>query len=179
MSNLTYRFLQSEIKDGEFDCGVESINQYVVRSFLATLLQHGYAYQILYNEKVIGYYMITFNHIMLEDCPEAISDYTSGLNDFLYCLEIKYLAIDKVYQKKGIGTIVLPTIIKCIKDYAVRFPIRLITIDARVDYIDWYKKMGFEELPINPKWQDGYTKKMYIDCMIHQKELEEYIDSIC
>lgn len=32
MSKLTYKFLQKEIKSGEFDCGVESINQYVVDS---------------------------------------------------------------------------------------------------------------------------------------------------
>lgn len=179
MSKLTYKFLQKEIKSGEFDCGVESINKYVVDSFFATLLQHGYAYQILYNNDiVVGYYMITFNHVKIEDCPETISEYTSGLSDFLYCVEIKYLAIASDYQNKKIGTNVLLTIIKSIKDYALKFPIRLITIDARSDLVDWYKKMGFIEFPKNPNWQEGYTTKMYIDCMIHEKELEEYLDSL-
>lgn len=179
MSKLTYKFLQKEIKSGEFDCGVESINQYVVDSYLATLLQHGYAYQILYdNEIVVGYYMITFKHVIIEDCPGAISEYTSGLSDFLYCMEIKYIAIAKEYQNRKIGTVVLPTIIKSIKDYAVMFPIRLITVDARNDLVDWYKKMGFIEFPKNPNWQEGYTTRMYIDCMIHQKELDEYLESL-
>ncbi|MCM1232330.1 MAG: GNAT family N-acetyltransferase [Ruminococcus flavefaciens] len=179
MSKLTCKLLQEDIKSGTFDCGVESINQYVVKSFYATLLQHGYAYQILYNNDVIvGYYMVTFNHVSIESCPEAISEYTSGLSDFLYCIEIKYLAIDKNYQKRKIGSSILSMIIKDIKEYAAQLPIRLITIDARDDLVDWYRKMGFVEFPRNEKWQEGVTTKMYIDCLIHQRELDAYFDSM-
>lgn len=179
MSKLEYKFLQEDVKSGTFDCGVEAINQYVFDSFFATLLQHGYAYQILYNKVVVGYYMIIFNHVRIEDCPDAIAEYTSGLSNYLYCVEIKYLAIAEKFQNHKIGTNVLPTIIKSIKDFALNFPIRLITIDARNDLVGWYKKMGFIEFPENPEWQEGYTTKMYIDCLIHQKELDEYIDSLC
>lgn len=179
MSKLIYRLLHEDVKNDTFDCGVKAINQYVVESFFATLLQHGYAYQILYNNKVVGYYMITFSHVRIEDCPEVISEYTLDLTKFLYCVEIKYLAIDKNYQKKKIGTYVLLTIIKDIKQYAALLPIRLITIDARDDLVDWYKKMGFIEFPQNPQWQEGVTTKMYIDCLIHQKELDEYVSSYC
>lgn len=179
MSKLIYRLLQEDIKKGTFDCGVNKINEYIVKSFFATLLQHGYAYQIIYNDGiVVGYYMITFNHVSIDSCPEAISEYTSELNDFLYCAEIKYLAIDKKYQGKKIGTYVLLAIIKDIKEYAVHLPIRLITIDARNDLVSWYKKMGFAEFPQNPKWQEGVTTKMYMDCLLHQKELDEYLSSL-
>lgn len=178
MAELSYKFLDKEVENGTFDCGVPSINDYVYASFFATLLQHGYAYQILYKKNiVIGYYMITFNHVRIDDCPETVSEYTSELSEFLYCVEIKYLAIARDYQKRKIGTNVLPSIIKSIKDYALSFPIRLITIDARVDLVDWYKRMGFREFPHNPEWQDGYTTKMYMDCLIRQEELERYIES--
>lgn len=93
-------------------------------------------------------------------------------------MEIKYLAIDQKFQRKKIGTAVLPIIIKSIKDYTLLFPIRLITIDARDDLIEWYKSFGFVEFPQNQEWQEGYTTKMYIDCMIRSKELEEYLQSI-
>lgn len=178
MSKLTYKFLRENIEEGKFDCGVESINQYVVDSFWATLLQHGYAYQILYAKTVVGYYMITFNHIGIEDCPETISEYTSGMSNFLYSVEIKYLAIDKKYQKKGIGTSVLPSIIKSIKDCVLEVPIRLITIDARNDLVNWYKSFGFVELPHNTEWQNGYTTKMYIDCLLRKKEFQEYLETL-
>lgn len=178
MSKLTCRFLQEDVKPGMFDCGMDTINEYVVESYLATLLQHGYAYQILYGNIVVGYYMLTFNHVMIEDCPDSISEYTSGLSNFLYCVEIKYLAIDKKYQKRGIGSSILGIIIKDIKDYALKFPIRLITIDARNDLLDWYKKFGFIEFPENPEWQKGYTTKMYLDCMINKEALEIYTSSL-
>lgn len=178
MSKLRYKILESDITEGMFDCGVESINKYVIHSYLATLLQHGYAYQIFYEDKVIGYYMITFSHIRIEDCPEAISDYTSGLSDFLYSIEIKYLAIDKRYQKRKIGTYVLSSVVKNIRECTQVFPIRLITIDARVDLVKWYERMGFVQFPYNTEHQNGYTVKMYIDCLLRQKKLEEYMESV-
>lgn len=180
MSKLICKLLQEEIKKGTFDCGVSKINDYVADSFYATLLQHGYAYQIKCNDDiVVGYYMITFNHVLIEDCPEAISEYTLELSKYIYCVEIKYLAIDKKYQRKQIGSYALMAIIKNIKEYAVHLPIRLITIDAINYLVDWYKKMGFTEFPQNPEWQEGVTTKMYIDCLIHQKELDEYMNSLC
>lgn len=178
MSKLIHKLLQEDIKKGTFDCGESKINDYVFDSFYATLLQYGYAYQIIYNDDiVVGYYMITFNHVLIEDCPEAISEYTLDLSKFLYCVEIKYLAIDKKYQKNQIGTYALLTIVKDIKEYAVHLPIRLIMIDARNDLVNWYKKIGFTEFPQNPEWQEGVTTKMYIDCLIHQKELDKYVSS--
>ena len=171
---MRYELLHHDVKPCEFDCGVDSINEYVYQSYLATLLQHGYAYQIVHKNKILGYYMLTINHVLLEDCPEEISEYTSGLSEYLYTVEIKYLAIHKNFQHKGVGTQILKSIIKIIKDLMKYLPFRLITIDARDDYVKWYEKMGFVKFPINSAGQDVYTTKMYIDCMQNQKELNEY-----
>ena len=65
MAELEFKLLREDVTDGAFNCGVTSINQYVVNSFMATLLQHGYAYQITYKNVTLGYYMIMFNHIKL------------------------------------------------------------------------------------------------------------------
>ena len=51
----------------------------------------------------------------------------------------------------------MPSIIKSIKDYALSFPVRLITIDARKDLVGWYKRMGFIEFPYNPKDVHGLS----------------------
>ena len=174
MSKLTYRLLQQDVNPDDFDCGIDSINEYVYCSYLATLLQHGYAYQIEYKNKIIGYYMITINHILLEDCNDEIADYTSGLSNYIYSIEIKYLAIHRNYQRKGIGTEVLKSIIKGIKDFLYRIPFRLITIDARNDYIQWYKRFGFIECSKNSIGQEGYTTRMYLDCLQHEEELKKY-----
>lgn len=178
MSKMTYKLLQCDVKQDDFDCGVESINKYVYESYWATLLQHGYAYQIEYDSRIIGYYMITINHMMLEDCDEKISEYSSGLSNYIYTVEIKYLAIRKNLQGKKIGTAVLKSIIKSIKDYLYYIPFRLITIDARDDYIRWYESLGFIKCPVNSAGQDGYTTKMYLDCILNEEKIKEYQDMI-
>lgn len=176
MSKLIYKLLQREVDKDDFDCGVDSINDYVYQSYWATLLQHGYAYQIEYNDKIIGYYMITINHVLLEDCDEKISEYTSGLSDYIYTVEIKYLAIRKDLHGRKIGTEVLKTIIKSIKDFLYSIPFRLITIDARNDYIEWYGRLGFIKCPVNSIGQNGYTTKMYLDCFQNEEKLRAYQD---
>lgn len=176
MSKMTYRLLQCNVEQGNFDCGVESINKFVYESYWATLLQHGYAYQIEYEGRIIGYYMITINHILLEECDEKISEYTSGLSSFIYTIEIKYSAIQEKFQGKKIGTAVLKSIIKSIKDYLYHIPFRLITIDARNDYIKWYESFGFIKCPVNSAGQDGYTTKMYLDCMLNEEKIKAYQD---
>lgn len=55
-------------------------------------------------------------------------------------------------------------------------PFRLITIDARNDYVKWYERLGFIKCPVNSSGQDGYTTKMYIDCLRNEKGLREYQD---
>lgn len=176
MSQLTYRLLRQDVERGDFDCGIESINEYVFQSYWATLLQHGYAYQIEYSNRILGYYMITMNHVLLEECDEKIAEYTSGLSDFIYTIEIKYLAIGKQYQGKKIGTEALKTIIKSIKDFLYQIPFRLITIDARNDYVKWYERFGFVKCPVNSAGQDGYTTKMYLDCLKDIEKLKKYQD---
>jgi hypothetical protein len=43
------------------------------------------------------------------------------------------------------------------------YPIRIITIDALSEYHEWYKKIGFRDIP--GRASDGITYPMFIDCM--------------
>lgn len=174
MSELNYRLLQEEVLPETFDCGVDSINQYVYDSYATTLLQHGYAYRIVYEDISVGYYMIMFNMISILECPDEVSEYMCGVSNYISCIEIKYLAIGKQFQKKKIGTLVLRNIIKIIKDYVLTFPVRLIIIEARNDYVEWYKRMGFKKLPCNSNDENGYTTKMYIDLWLYREQYEKY-----
>lgn len=176
MSEILQRLLTKEVS--QFDCGEPSINEWIKESYYATLLQHGYAYELLYGEIVIGYYMVAFQTIDLAKCPEEISDRDSGLTDYVPCVHIKYLAIDKRFQHHGIGTGVLETIIKGVKELSLYWPVRLITIDALTHLVDWYKREKFKIFPYNEEWQEGYTVKMYRDCMNFWNELENYENNI-
>lgn len=172
MPEFQYILLTSEVSN--FDCGNDSINQYVRDSYFATLLQQCYAYEIVYRSFVVGYYMITFRNVAFSDCTSEISDYQIGsFKEFIPTLYINYLAVGKDYQKNNIGTKTLEKIITEARQWSDFLPIRLVTINAVPDKVEWYKKMGFAEMG---KDIDNVNKYMYIDLIKNKKQLDDYCD---
>lgn len=179
MGKLRFERVTRDVENCPFDCGIQSINEYVKNSYYPTIVQHAYAYSIMSGNKVLGYYQILFREIELRDFPEKISDYDPGVKaEKISAVHIRYIAIDQQYQKKKIGTSTLQTIIKEVNELADVLPIRVITIDARNDLVEWYKKEGFVEMKQNTVGQEGTTMAMYFDCMKFPKEFEEYIGDV-
>lgn len=89
-------------------------------------------------------------------------------------MHIRYLAIDKKFQNKGIGTVVLRGIIAEILKLSQIYPIRIITIDALGEYYEWYKKIGFRDIPGIEN--NGITYPMFMDCMSKEeaRKLKEF-----
>ena len=52
--------VQCDLSDSSFNCGVAGINRMIRESYYPTLLQHMYAYEIIVNDIIVGYYMIEF-----------------------------------------------------------------------------------------------------------------------
>ena len=178
MENLQFINVNESVEDVEFDCGVKSINEYIRDAYYPHILQNAYSYCIMYNNIVLGYYQIMFRNIEVNDFPQEISDYITELNDKkISAVHIRFIAIDRKYQKQKIGTKTLNVIIKRVKDLAEIWPIRVITIDAISELVDWYGKAGFVKMNHNTTGQDGTTEAMYFDCMIHKDQLENYINS--
>ena len=172
MSEFKYILLTSEADN--FDCGNATINEYVENSYFATLSQQCYAYKIVYRAFIVGYYMITLRNVALSDCTSDISDYQAGeFGDFIPSLYINYLAVGKKYQKLKIGTKTLEKIINETRQLTDVLPIRFITINAVPDKIEWYKKIGFQEMG---KDIDNINKYMYIDLIKDKQKLVDYCD---
>ena len=117
MSKISLKLLTKNTVNNQFECGVESINQYVKNAFYPLLLQQAYTYTIESNNIVLGYVQIMFKTVKLTDFPEEISEYYDDtlIVDKIVTMHIKYLAIDTKYQKKQIGTSALRSIIKIIE----------------------------------------------------------------
>lgn len=179
METLQFKKVTQEIEDCEFDCGVKSINEYVRNSYYPTITQHAYAYSIMGGGKILGYYQIMFREIELEDFPDDIAEYDPGIKDGkISAVHIRYIAIDEKYQKHKIGTGTLQSIIKDVQEFSNSWPIRVITIDARLDLVKWYESIGFVKMKTNTVGQDGTSEAMYFDCKKYTKELEEYLDDL-
>ena len=180
MEILLFEKVTADVEKTSFDCGIKSINEYVRDSYYPTIVQHAYAYSIVaekYNI-ILGYYQVLFREIEINDFPEDIAGYDPEIKGgTISSIHIRFIAIDKKYHKHGIGTSSLRIIIKNIVDFTEFFPIRVITIDARSDLIEWYRKLGFQEMLKNTVGQDGVTKAMYFDCLRCADELNRYLES--
>ena len=147
-----------------FRCGNSSIEQQIKDSYFATLLKQAYGHKILIDGKCVGYYMLMFKHIELDDINQIMCDeYQSDIANYYTSIHIKYLAIDERYQNNKIGTTVLRAILSQILKLSMKYPIRIITIDALDKYYEWYKAIGFRDMP--SREYDGVTHPMFMDCM--------------
>lgn len=146
MAEIRCPLMDKEV-DG-FECNNSSIEEQVRDSYFITLLKQAYGHQIIIDGQIVGYYM---------------------------AMHIRYLAIDKRVQHRGIGTIVLRGILAEIIELSKKYPIRIITIDALTEYYDWYKNIGFKD--IHGCESDGIVHQMYIDCMT--KKETECLEEFC
>lgn len=175
MGTLQFKKVTQSVENLPFDCGVESINEYVRTSYYPLIIQHAYAYSVMSGGKVLGYYQVLFRDIELEKFPEEISDYSFDEHNLkVTAVHIRYIAIDKKYQKHKVGTSVMKSIIKRCRELANDWPIRVITLDANVDLVKWYSGFDFKVMPSNVADQEGVTTTIYLNCMKYADELLEY-----
>lgn len=150
-----------------FSCANPSIDLLVRESYFVTLLKQAYGHQIRTEDQVVGYYLIHFRSIKNNKINQMLGqpeeEYESSLLDFYIALHIKYLAIDKEWQHRGIGTAVLKGLIDEGVNLSKKYPIRMITIDALAEYYNFYKKIGFQDIP--GQKPAGPTIPMFLDCM--------------
>lgn len=178
MAILKFERVDPDVEQETFDCGNEYINGYIRESYYPDILQDAYTFRIIADGKIVGYYQILFHEVVMSDFPEEIADYDSEIKDHcITAVHIRFLAIRKEYQRHGLGTYILETIIERINQLADNWPIRVITIDAVINLDDWYKGMGFETMLNNTLGQDGVTDAMYYSCIRRTEELQRYIDS--
>lgn len=180
MAVLQFELLDHNVPGGSFKCGNGSIESLIEQAYYENIVQHAYTYQFMYNGKLLGYYMILFRKIKLENTQNVDEDielfggYSSTIN---YCtsVHIEFLAVDKQYQKQKIGTGVLKKIIQDIMNLSIKFPIRLITIEALNELKTWYENIGFTVLKSGYKEE---TTLMYIDCLSgnNKQKIEEYTE---
>lgn len=178
MGILQFKKITEDIKGKFFDCGVESINKYVQESYYPVLTQYAYTYSIMNEDKLLGYFQLLFREVAIEEFPDEISEYDPEIKGTISAIHIRYIAIDKKYQRNRIGTATLKTIIKNVEQLADLWPVRVITLDAMVHLVPWYTRVGFVKMKSNTVGQNGVSEAMYFDCMKHDAELKEYIDNI-
>lgn len=176
MAKLKISMIAEEIPIDRFDCGNQSINSLVSKSYFPTILQHAYAYSFSYDHTILGYYMLVFKQIPLDKCPEDVAEYRSDLFDSCYSVHIEYIAVNKCFQNRGIGHNILRMVAKNVFSLCRHLPIRLITLDALKDKYSFYKNLGFTALNDSDMDNESSTIFMYQDCLLRKETVNNYID---
>lgn len=175
MAKLQFSRITKDVENIEFDCGINSINGYIQQSYYPFIIQQAYTYSVKSDDLILGFYQVLFRDIYLEDLPDDIEYIDSEINnDKIIAVHIRFIAVDSNYHRKKIGTSILRSALKRIKDLSKEWPIRIITIDARKELVDWYKREGFLMMKNNTVGQDGVSDAMYFSLINYPEEIEEY-----
>ncbi len=128
-----------------FDCGIESLNNYLrVMASQQTLKDNTRTY-VLEDAKntsqIIGYYTLTMTFLDLTLLPRKLQKkhtnvHSAGL--------IARLAVDKRYFKQGYGEWLLIDSLRKLLHASETVAFPLVVVDSKEGAIEFYKKFGFE-----------------------------------
>ena len=147
---------EEDLKKLTFDCGDNDLNEFILKDAIVNINANlNTIFLCKYKEKIIAYFALSADSIKIDETLEVKYPYYPAI-------KIGRLAVDKKYQKKNVGRILIEWIIIYINKIRQEIGIRLISIDAYPNAINFYKKNLFNCI------ESKYSKKkntipMYID----------------
>lgn len=130
-----------DIIDDNFDCGDPWFNDMIKKSYFASLCRQIYIYDIKCDDLLLGYLAFSVARIE-ESFPKPFERDKSY--KYPGIINLEYIAIDKRFQKKGIGDKSLEYFICYIKNISKTIPIAFITLEPLPGRENWYKEKCFE-----------------------------------
>ncbi len=116
-------------------------------------------YLCFWQNSIVGY--ITFTTDTLEVRAVEASDGVDGYPHHKYpCMRIARLAVDRGFERKGIGRFLLLFAIGTAIDISNRVGCRYITVDSKPESINFYEKHGFKLIE---RYRDCDFPKMYLN----------------
>ena len=180
MGKLRLRRIEKPDIDPVFDCGNASINAKLKEtSCYMDVLQYAYLYEIRIDDRLVGYYRLSFRIIDLDLLPEDLSEYYAEEPPVCTAIHLDFIAIASQWQEQKVGTYALKLVMDGIKDrLCSEWPVRLFTLEALQDKISWYQHLGFRLCRKEDAANIGKpTVLMFWDCLYDPQRLETYLDS--
>jgi ribosomal protein S18 acetylase RimI-like enzyme len=143
---LRFEILDAKKHDRKsFDCGVTALNHYLQR-FANQDQKRSLTkvYVLLDQDIIIGYYTLSAHSVLRDDLPVDTKSGSYGEVPFLL---LGRLAIDKRYQGKGFGDMLIVHAFKNTRLAAEKIGILGIIVDAKDDKASsFYEGFGFKKL---------------------------------
>lgn len=161
------QYIDNDIDLKDFDCNVKSINDFLkIEGYYQHIEKRNRTKLVLdKNNNVIAFYTLTFEIISVIEEMDIVKTPV---------LEVKYLAVDKNYQVKKIGTSILMKIIAELEVQSEIIGGCGIYIRALLDKKQWYLDRGFTEIEVH-NYDDEYTVPLYWN-LRNEELLDAYFD---
>ena len=156
-----------------FDCEDEDLNEFLFQEAIPYRKEMLATTFIIENkERTLGYYSLLNDSLQLkEEMFSSKSQYNKFRRDLLPypkrhlsnipSVKIGRLAIDKTFKGKGLGRVIIDTIINHCIDLNEDQACRVITVDAYAQAVNFYHKIGFEFLTKLDEKEE--TRLMFLD----------------
>ena len=173
LEGLSFFQLKENYPIKPFDCEDDDLNDFLFnkallyqKELLAT------TFIVEEKERTLGYYSVLNDSLQLkeEDFPSK-SKYKKFLSHLIPHpkrhlksvpeVKIGRLAIDKTFKGKGLGRVIIDTIINHCIDLNEDQACRVITVDAYAQAVNFYHKIGFEFL--TKLDEEDETRLMFLD----------------
>ena len=133
---ITIKEIDEKYKLEKFDCKTESINNYLkISALYDSKFKLAITKVILIDEDIFGFYSLSITEFF--NYEEDIKYY--GLN-------LDYIAVDKNYQSKGIGSKILEIVVAKSLEISNEIGCRYLVLDALNEKVSWYEERGFEKV---------------------------------
>jgi len=156
-------FYVSAINDKDdfsgFDCGTPDLNDFIRNDALThqgKLLSKTYVCHREVDDKPVAFYSVTMDSIKKQKVDDRDSFEISNIP----CYKIARLAVDREYQRKGIGETLLYDCVYHAKELSKQIGCRLVTVDSKPDAVDFYLKKQFK---MTAKQQKQKYPTLYLD----------------
>jgi len=172
--DITVRKLEPGDDTKDFDCGNPTLNEFLRRYALTNQRRMvGVTYvafcQCQVTPRVIGYYTLANTGIPREGLPEVM---LKGLPKYqsLPGFLIGRIAVDKAYQRKQIGELLLS---RCLENCLICAKVsgaRYVITEALLEAVPWYERFNF--IRIDTDVSSEYTK-MFVDLQVIRSAIDE------
>lgn len=135
----------SKIYDvSKFDCGDEDLNDFIKNdAFVYQEKKLATTTLFFYEENFIGFFSAAADSLKLNlNEKESYDIHQKKLED-VPAIKLARLAVDKNYQKQGVGLNILRWCIGYILECSEMIAIRFITVDAYPDKVNFYQRFNF------------------------------------
>lgn len=150
----------------QFSCSEKQLNAFLREDALNDQANlYSITRIVKYNEKVVGFFTLIADNINIASLDKnQIEDiYADYHYAKLPAVKIARLATDEHYERLGIGRIMLIQIFHLVDQISFIAGCRVITVDAKRDAVDFYKKFAFHEVSSK---RDAPYIPMYLDFKI-------------